>query len=338
MPQTDRLAFALEAGEITLPESGPVAVLRAEPSDFLRAVPADRLHCEQSDRRLFDRLDAAGLPVEPQLEVSGAALAVVNLTRSKAESRGNAARALRMLAPGGLLLLNGNKTDGIDSISREIGRSIPASGSCSKAHGKVVSFPRPDELPDVVATWAAEIEVSQTPEGDWTRPGMFSPDGSDPGSQLLAEQFGTSLRGRVADLGAGWGYLSRACLAASPAIAQLDLFEAEMLALDAARRNVTDPRAEFHWTDVASLRKTTAPYDTVIANPPFHLGRAADPEVGAAFIAAAARILKPSGQFLMVANRHLPYEARLDAAFRHRDQIAESRDFKVLRATSPRRP
>ena len=82
---------------------------------------------------------------------------------------------------------------------------------------------------------------------------MFSPDGVDPGSRRLAEAFAGRLKGRVADLGAGWGWLAQAALARCPEIAELDLYEAEALALDAARANVTDPRARFHWTDVARL-------------------------------------------------------------------------------------
>ena len=42
--------------------------------------------------------------------------------------------------------------------------------------------------------------------------GIFSADHIDPGSALLAEHLPKNLRGRVADLGAGWGFLSRAAL------------------------------------------------------------------------------------------------------------------------------
>ncbi len=337
MSQADRLAFALREGDLTLPAAGNIIVMRADVSDFLHRVPAARLRCEQSDRMAHDRLSAAGFPVEPRLEPIKTAMAVVNLTRSKPEARGNAARALQALEPGGLLVLNGNKTDGIDSLAREIGKVVAPFGSCSKAHGRLVSFPRPAILPDTVAKWAEDLMLARNAEGDWTAPGMFSPERADEGSRLLGGVLGPSLKGRVADLGAGWGYLSRACLAAAPDVSAIDLYEAEMLALDAARRNVTDNRAGFHWADATALGRSTPPYDAVISNPPFHLGRAADPEIGAAFIAAAARILKPSGRFLMVANRHLPYETRLDAAFRQWSQIAETRNFKVLQATGPRR-
>ena len=79
------------------------------------------------------------------------------------------------------------------------------------------------------------------------------------------------------------------------------------------------------------------PYDAVIANPPFHQGRAAEPDLGAAFVAAAARILKPSGRLFLVANRQLPYEAVLAIAFREWEKLAEDGTYKVIRAERPRR-
>ena len=166
---------------------------------------------------------------------------------------------------------------------------------------------------------------------------MFSPDHADPGSRRLAAAVAGRLSGRVADLGAGWGWLAGAVLAGAPAIAELDLHEGEALALDTARANVRDPRARFHWTDVARLGPGAPPCDAVIANPPFHQGRAAEPDLGAAFIAAAARILKPSGQLFLVANRQLPYEAVLAIAFREWEKLSEDGTYKVMHASRPRR-
>ena len=114
-------------------------------------------------------------------------------------------------------------------------------------------------------------------------------------------------------------------------------YEAELAALEAARTNVPDPRAGFHWTDVTGLGAGGEPYDAVIMNPPFHQGRAAEPDLGAGFIAAAARILKPHGRLVMVANRQLPYEAALDAAFRRWTRLEEAGGYKLLEAEGPRR-
>ena len=63
--------------------------------------------------------------------------------------------------------------------------------------------------------------------------------------------------------------------------------------------------------------------------------RAADPSLGRAFIAAAARLLAPQGGLWLVANRHLPYEAALAEAFGEVQEIAGDASFKVIEARRP---
>ncbi len=75
------------------------------------------------------------------------------------------------------------------------------------------------------------------------------------------------------------------------------------------------------------------PYDTVVTNPPFHAGRAAEPALGLAFIAAAASCLAPAGTLWLVANRHLPYETALSQRFRTVREAAGGNGFKVLTAS-----
>ena len=96
-------------------------------------------------------------------------------------------------------------------------------------------------------------------------------------------------------------------------------------ALDLARANLErlrDPSRAvafgFHWHDVAT--GLPARYDFIVSNPPFHQGRADEPDLGRAFIAAAAAALKPGGRLWLVANRHLPYEAVLARDIRQRAQ------------------
>ena len=104
MARADRLALAFETGALALPEHGDVLVLRAVPSDFLDLVPPERLTCVQTFRPLHDALAAAGRRVATRAEAP-AAMVVVNLTRSRAESLGNVAQGLGLLAPGGRLVL-----------------------------------------------------------------------------------------------------------------------------------------------------------------------------------------------------------------------------------------
>jgi 16S rRNA (guanine1207-N2)-methyltransferase len=336
MAHADRLALAFRDQGLTLPDTGTILVLRATPSAFLESLPRDRLLAEQGFRPTHDALAARGLRVTPRAD-EPAAMVVVNLGRSRAESLGDAARGLGLLPPGGRLVVNGARTDGIDGIARQLAAELPLEGVFAKAHGRVVWLARPARLPAAVAAWAEAAALRPNAGGFLTAPGMFSPEGPDPGSARLAAHFPGRLAGRVADLGAGWGWLAHTALAACPAIAAIDLYEAEARALEAARANITDPRAAFHWADAAALGRGGQPYDAVIANPPFHHGRAAEPGLGAGFIGAAARILKPSGSLLMVANRQLPYEAPLDAAFRQWERLSEDAAYKVFLAAHPRR-
>ena len=140
-------------------------------------------------------------------------------------------------------------------MAKAVGAALPVEGSFVKAHGRVIWLDRPERLPEAAEGWARAAAPAANAEGFVTAPGMFSPEHADPGSRWLAEALDGRLGGRVADLGAGWGWLARTALERNPGIAALDLHEAELIALDAARTNVPDPRARFHWSDVARLGK-----------------------------------------------------------------------------------
>ncbi len=328
MSDTDRLDHALAAG-LPWPD-GPVLCLRPRPEPGW-AEHRDRLRCLQSFRRDHDALGRLGLTRVEAPEPGEAAL--VCLTRARAENLGNIARAWDVLPDGAPLIVTGAKTDGIDSVLKQVRKAMPVAEVVAKAHGKLfwtLKDPASPPPPD----WAHGAASRPNADGFHTAPGMFSPDRADPGSELLAARFGPEITGRVADLGAGWGWLSAKLLETAPGVAEVGLYEAEGLALDAARRNVPDARARFHWTDVTALPNDS--FDWVITNPPFHQSRAAEPGLGQAFIAAAARMLAPSGTALIVANRQLPYESALTAAFRDWEELPGNGVYKLFRARRPK--
>ena len=61
-----------------------------------------------------------------------AAMVVVNLTRSRAENLGNVARGLDLLSPGGTLVVTGAKTDGVDSLARQVARRFRSTAPSSR--------------------------------------------------------------------------------------------------------------------------------------------------------------------------------------------------------------
>jgi 16S rRNA (guanine1207-N2)-methyltransferase len=161
----------------------------------------------------------------------------------------------------------------------------------------------------LLAEWRQLGEPREV-DGFTVEAGIFSADHIDPGSALLAEHLPKNLRGRVADLGAGWGYLSRIALEKNPDLKEVHLFEADARALDCARKNLTDPRCHFHWHDVAAGLPDK--FENVVMNPPFHSGQSTDIGLGRAFVRSAAASLRMGGRIFLVANRQLPYEAELD--------------------------
>ena len=142
--------------------------------------------------------------------------------------------------------------------------------------------------------------------------------------------------GRAADLGAGFGYLSAELLERCAGISALDVYEAESRALELARRNLsryeTRARLAYRWHDVT--QGLPERYDVVVTNPPFHTGDSTSrPDIGRRFIQVAAASLQPRGTLLLVANRHLPYEAALAEGFDDMRTLAQRHGYKVVRAT-----
>ena len=317
----DRLETALEDGLVALPE-GRIAVLRPGAGADLGALPRDRTVVVTTDRVSYDAFEVRGYEVAETLpEVS---LAVVTVPRSKSLARALVAEAL---GKAGTVVVDGQKTDGVDSLWRESRKALGDMPGLTQGHGRL--FVLRGDPPE---GWASPGPTAGD-DGWHTQPGVFSEGRPDAGSLALAEALPQDLPARMADLGAGWGVLSRAVLERK-GVASLDLVEAERLALDCARLNVTDPRARFHWANALTWAPD-APLGGIVMNPPFHQGRAAEPDLGRAFISAAAGMLGREGALWLVANRQLPYEDVLAEAFRTVEPIGGDGRFKLLHAARP---
>jgi len=286
-------------------------------------------------RPAWDSIAESGAAVALEAPWGTAAMVLVCLQRDREAALGRIAAALRALAPGGWLLLDGQKAEGVDTMIRNLRKLLPVSGVAAKAHGKIAWLQRPATLPAEVAAWAEAVRPRPNADGFITAPGMFSAARVDPGTRLLIEHLPADAKGAACDLGAGWGALSKGLLEKAPKLQSCDLVEADHAAAEAAKLNVTDPRAQVHWADAS--RWQGGSYDLIVSNPPFHVSRAADPSLGQAFLVAAARLLTPRGRLFLVANRQLPYERTLDAYFRKREIVVSDSRYKILAASQPRR-
>lgn len=245
------------------------------------------------------------------------------------ERRRVLALALRALAKGALLTALAPKDKGGSRIAEELRAFGCVVEESSKRHHRICVCERPAALKgieDAIAEGALR-RVDET--GLWSQPGVFSWNRIDPGSALLASNL-PALSGRGADLGCGVGYLSIAVLA-SPKLAEIALIDMDRRAIEAARRNIEDPRARFFWADARREDADLKDLDFIVMNPPFHDGGAEDQNLGKAFILRAAKMLRKGGALWLVANRHLPYEAALKPLFRHALKV-ETGGYKIFEA------
>ncbi|MGY3038476.1 16S rRNA (guanine1207-N2)-methyltransferase [Rhodanobacter sp. TND4EL1] len=338
------LFVPFESGELRLPADGSVLFLRARAGVRLREMAQPGWLCEQSFLPFADELGRNGLRVGEPAVGERFSLVLVLPPRQRDEARALFARALTHLAPGGCVLAAMPNAEGAKSGEADLAKLTGSVQHLSKHKCRVFwSAPVDTGIDrDLLAEWLALDAPREIVDGYVSRPGLFAWDRIDRASALLAQHLPPDLHGRVADLGAGYGYLASQIVARCPRVQALDLYEAEARALEPARINLARAQRErgrelavaVHWHDVT--RGLAQRHDTIVSNPPFHQGRADLPELGRAFIVSAAEALQADGRLLIVANRHLPYEAILAARFHEVRALVVQEGFKVIEAMGVR--
>lgn len=345
-PPLDALFSAFDSGSLSWPTEGDVLFLRARPGSWMHRDHVRNWTCVQSFKPHADALLRHVAGVDQAIpDDRKFAMVLVLPPRQRDEARALMARALERVREGGVVVVSVANNEGARSSQDDMERLAGPLQVISK-HKSRVFWTSPDSCidRDLQTQWKA-LDVIQPNDDGWlSRPGLFAWNRVDPASALLALNLPKTLHGKVADLGAGFGYLAAQALQDSPAIASIDLYEAEARALEPARENMTRVAQASGRTDVAInvlwhdvTQGLPSRYDVIISNPPFHQGRADLPGLGQQFIQVAADALEHDGELWLVANRHLPYETTLNLRFAHVESIAQASGFKVLHAKEPRR-
>ena len=343
----DALFHPFNAGLLHWPTDG-VLFLRGREGAALHAQPHAGLIATQPFKPEADRLARIGIELvdEAVLPVACFPLVLVLPPRQREESRALMAKASAAVAEGGVIVVAVNNDEGAKSREADLKQLAGTVSVASKHHCRVfwtapgASFDAALQAQWAVADAPRTVTAPAVPGGNFqTRPGVFAWDRVDAASALLAGALPANLSGRVADLGAGWGYLALQVLARCPNVTSLDMYEADARALTLASANLAgapdsgrNVPVQAHWQDVAA--GIGEHFDAIVCNPPFHaLGRGDRPDIGRAFIAAAAQALNPGGRLWLVANRHLPYEQALSDGFAEVTIVAQNAGFKIVQAT-----
>jgi 16S rRNA (guanine1207-N2)-methyltransferase len=341
--ETLMLAFSRENG-LTMPQRA--LFLGAEPHPALKNWPD--LAAWQPLKPLADAWDQSGLPRCDDPPAGKWPLVLVLPGKSRDETLAWFAIARDRLAPGGTILAAMPNTAGAGRFEKELSKATGNIHSLQKHKCRAFHAVEDGTWNETVFDeWRLLEKPCLIPGSRFTtQAGIFSCDHIDPGSQLLADHLPANLHGHLADLGAGWGFLSDAVLQRCRKIERIDLFEADSRALACARRNLArhqpeviplssptchaedEPQIHFHWHDVTTGLPDT--YDAIIMNPPFHTGQATHVDLGRAFLKTAIASLKRGGKLFLVANRQLPYEAVLEVSGLAWRKTAEDKSYKLL--------
>jgi 16S rRNA (guanine1207-N2)-methyltransferase len=291
-----------------------------QPAELLSSPP---------DAIQFSPLMPGAQPLEQQGENTLASMTML-APPGTLERRYAMALALRAVVPGGVFRALAPNHQGGTRLRKEMQAFGCVVEETARRHHRIVVCARPDNLTGVDEALANGGPRLVEELGVWSQPGVFSWDRIDPGSALLLDHL-PALSGRGADFGCGVGILSRAVLA-SANVEQISLIDIDRRAVECARRNIGDARATFRWAHVRDGVPKLSELDFVVMNAPFHDAGTEDRTIPIHFVKRAAEALRSGGACWLTANRHLPYEEALRAAFRRVELKIETGGYKIYEA------
>lgn len=176
-------------------------------------------------------------------------------------------------------------------------------------------------------------------------PGVFSRSSLDPGAEFLLHTLSSpdtitqarlpDFTGRLCDLGCGNGILGLWLKQRHPEL-QVIQTDDYLPAVESAQQNAQNANVDIACRHGHSLSAVSELLDWVVCNPPFHDGHKQLNNIASDMFNDSARQLKPHGNLLVVANRHLRYPPLLKRLFARVQRISSDQRFVIFWCQSPR--
>ncbi|MGF1775622.1 methyltransferase [Vibrio nomapromontoriensis] len=206
-----------------------------------------------------------------------------------------------------------------------------------KKHRLVFSVgdqPNPPHV-DPYTTWQVE-EESMTLSN---LPNVYSGESLDLGARFFLPHLPSHTKYRdIVDLGCGNGVLSVKLRLLNPE-ATITSVDESYMAVESAKNNVSLNRLSIEKARFVANNCldgfSAESQDLVVCNPPFHQQQAITDHIAWQMFCDAKHVLRTGGELLVIGNRHLGYDKKLEKLFGKRQVklVATNAKFVILQAT-----
>ncbi len=300
---------------------------------------------------LFQQLQARNWPVVfndfdfSEIEPHSLEAMVVRLPKEKALAHHLINQAAISLAPEGLLYLIGDKSEGVRGFNKRAQTRLGGALAEQKISGglwlgQISAAPAVMGQPLDDQDYPLSRQVEERNGFMFiSKPGLYGWQKVDQGSQYLVESLPKMLdltlpiSGKLLDLGCGYGYLS---MLTAGSQTQLTCTDNNAAAIKCCETNLSriGLKARVIASNAGDLIEDS--FDIVLCNPPFHSGFSTQTDLTERFVAAAARLLQPTGQACFVVNKHIGLEQKAQKFFGKISLHSENSHFKLIHLSQPK--
>lgn len=242
--------------------------------------------------------------------------------------------ALASRLAGRELYLVGEKRSGIEAAAKQLSpfgraRKLDSARHCQLWLITVEDAPQAVELESLAQHY--EVEMEDGPLKVVSLPGVFSHGRLDRGSALLLQHIDKLPSGNVLDFGCGAGVLGAAVKRRYPHN-NVILLDVDAFAVASSRLTLVANGLEGEVLIGDGIDAAPMELNTILSNPPFHVGVHTDYQATENLLRKARQHLKKGGELRLVANSFLRYQPLIEEQFGICTVKAEGQGFRIYRA------
>ena len=259
--------------------------------------------------------------------------AVVYLPKSK-ELSDYVLKAVAARLPNADVFLVGEKKGGIEGASKQLipfgkPRKLDSARHCQLWQVSVVNVPQAPVLAHLAQHY--ELALEEGPLNVVSLPGVFSHGRLDRGSALLLDNLDKLPSGHVLDFGCGAGVLGAAVKRRYPQNS-VTLLDVDAFATASSRLTLAANGLEGEVICGDGIDAAPMELNTILSNPPFHVGVHTDYHATENLLQKAIKHLKKGGELRIVANSFLRYQPLIEEQFGACTVKAEGQGFRIYSA------